>query len=39
MIDDAHAFPIGETTVTMDARDDAGNEAEQQSFSVTVRHR
>ena len=32
----AYAFPIGDTTVTMDARDDAGNAATQVSFTVTV---
>ncbi|WP_126138405.1 HYR domain-containing protein [Tritonibacter mobilis] len=32
----AYAFPIGVTTVTMDASDDVGNAATQQSFTVTV---
>ncbi len=32
----AYAFPIGVTTVTMDASDGAGNAAVQQSFTVTV---
>jgi len=32
----AHAFPMGVTTVTMDASDDVGNAATQQSFTVTV---
>ncbi len=32
----AYAFPIGDTTVTMDARDDAENAATQVSFTVTV---
>ncbi|MFY1709679.1 HYR domain-containing protein, partial [Tritonibacter scottomollicae] len=32
----AYAFPMGVTTVTMDASDGAGNAAAQQSFTVTV---
>ncbi|MCA2009853.1 HYR domain-containing protein, partial [Tritonibacter mobilis] len=32
----AYAFPIGATTVTMDASDGAGNAAVQESFTVTV---
>ena len=32
----AYAFPMGATTVTMDASDDVGNAATQQSFTVTV---
>ncbi len=32
----AHAFPIGVTTVTMDATDSAGNAATQVSFTVTI---
>ena len=32
----AYAFPIGVATVTMDASDDVGNAATQQSFTVTV---
>jgi len=32
----AHDFPIGETTVTLDATDAAGNDATQVSFTVTV---
>ncbi|GAB5433948.1 MAG: hypothetical protein EpisKO_33180 [Epibacterium sp.] len=32
----AYDFPIGETTVTMDATDSAGNTAKQVSFTVTV---
>ncbi|WP_297340437.1 HYR domain-containing protein [Pseudophaeobacter sp.] len=32
----AFDFPVGATTVTMDAQDAAGNNATQQSFSVTV---
>ncbi|WP_162618861.1 HYR domain-containing protein, partial [Tritonibacter mobilis] len=32
----AYAFPLGVTTVTMDASDGAGNAAVQQSFTVTV---
>ena len=32
----AYDFPIGETTVTMDAEDTAGNAAAQVSFTVTV---
>lgn len=32
----AYDFPLGETTVTMDAQDTAGNDAVQVSFTVTV---
>ncbi len=32
----AYVFPLGETTVTMDAMDTAGNDAVQVSFTVTV---
>lgn len=32
----AHGFPVGETTVTMDATDSDGNAAVQVSFTVTV---
>ncbi|PCJ04130.1 MAG: transporter [Rhodobacteraceae bacterium] len=32
----AYDFPVGETTVTMDASDTAGNDAVQLSFTVTV---
>ncbi|WP_417701660.1 HYR domain-containing protein [Pseudophaeobacter sp.] len=32
----AYDFPVGETTVTMDAQDTAGNNAAQKSFTVTV---
>ncbi|TNJ38581.1 HYR domain-containing protein, partial [Phaeobacter sp. B1627] len=32
----AYDFPVGETTVTMDAQDSAGNDATQVSFTVTV---
>lgn len=32
----AYDFPVGQTTVTMDASDAAGNEADQVSFTVTV---
>ncbi|WP_106164290.1 HYR domain-containing protein [Tritonibacter scottomollicae] len=32
----AYDFPVGETTVTMDAQDAAGNAATQVSFTVTV---
>ncbi|WP_157888780.1 hypothetical protein, partial [Tritonibacter mobilis] len=32
----AYAFPMGVTTVTMDASDGAGNAAVQESFTVTV---
>jgi len=36
VLDGAYDFPIGETTVTMDATDAAGNDAVQVSFVVTV---
>jgi hypothetical protein len=32
----SHDFPVGETTVTMDAVDSAGNNAAQVSFKVTI---
>ncbi|TNJ38578.1 HYR domain-containing protein, partial [Phaeobacter sp. B1627] len=32
----AYDFPVGETTVTMDAQDASGNDATQASFTVTV---
>jgi hypothetical protein len=36
VLDGAYDFPIGETTVTMDATDAAGNAAAQVSFTVTI---
>jgi hypothetical protein len=36
VLDGAYDFPIGETTVTMDATDAAGNAATQVSFTVTI---